>query len=269
MKITIWQSMLVLLGTWFFASACTQEDDPATPPTAGFEFDTPDSVTLEVQFRNTSENAQTFYWDFGDGQASTLKNPKHQYIQSGVYPVRLQAISQTGTNNTTKTVHVFAFPRADFAFVSAGCTASCDVYFENRSVNADSFLWDFGDGERSTEMNPNHTYTRGGIFTVRLTATGKTGTARFAKTIQIQDSIVAPIADFDILGGDCQAPCEVEFRNKSKNATDYSWDFGDGIQSRVENPKYTFKKHGIYTIRLIAKGEGGKDETVRTLNIQE
>ncbi|MGI4727858.1 MAG: PKD domain-containing protein [Janthinobacterium lividum] len=47
------------------------------------------------------------------------------------------------------------------------------VSFTNHSTNADSYLWDFGDGTTSTQTNPQHLYTKKGSFTVKLTATNK------------------------------------------------------------------------------------------------
>lgn len=251
-------------------SACQEESKEATPkPTAHFEFDNPDSTTREVQFQNKSKHADTYYWDFGDGQASTLPNPKHQYKQGGLYTVRLNAIGEGGANNISKTVNILAFPAANFAFTSGGCVASCEVHFRNQSINANSFAWDFGDGERSEEKNPTHLYTRGGNFTVRLIAKNQTYTSKFQKTIHIRDSVFAPVADFKIKGSGCVASCEVAFINTSKNATSFLWDLGNGTQTRVRNPKCVYPDPGIYTIRLIARGEGGVDEFVRTLYIKE
>ncbi|RLA22366.1 MAG: hypothetical protein DRQ62_08060 [Gammaproteobacteria bacterium] len=51
------------------------------------------------------------------------------------------------------------------------------VAFTALTHNADSWLWDFGDGETSTEKNPVHVYADGGYYTVTLTVTGGTGTA--------------------------------------------------------------------------------------------
>ncbi|NUM51419.1 MAG: N-acetylmuramoyl-L-alanine amidase [Flavobacteriales bacterium] len=42
-------------------------------------------------FNNTTQNASTWYWDFGDGNTSTDKNPWHQYAQAGLYTVQLTA----------------------------------------------------------------------------------------------------------------------------------------------------------------------------------
>ena len=49
------------------------------------------------------------------------------------------------------------------------------VMFTNASLNADSYSWDFGDEESSTEMSPSHTYAADGTYDVTLTATNSGG----------------------------------------------------------------------------------------------
>jgi len=62
-------------------------------------------------------------------------------------------------------------PNAGFTMTLNGLTAT----FANTTVGATSYLWDFGDGQTSTEMNPVHTYAVGGPYTVKLTATNSNG----------------------------------------------------------------------------------------------
>ena len=62
-------------------------------------------------------------------------------------------------------------PNAAFSMTLNGLTAT----FTNTTSEATSYLWDFGDGQTSTEMNPVHTYAAGGPFVIKLTATNSNG----------------------------------------------------------------------------------------------
>ncbi len=59
-----------------------------------------------------------------------------------------------------------------FASRNYSCTVNAAVEFFNTSNNASAFLWDFGDGNTSTDTNPTHTYTSSGDYTVKLVAQG-------------------------------------------------------------------------------------------------
>jgi len=53
----------------------------------------------------------------------------------------------------------------------------------------------------------------------------------------------------------CDSPFTVNFSNTSLNATNYSWDFGDGTPiSNIHEPTHTYTSIGIYTVTLIANG---------------
>jgi len=70
------------------------------------------------------------------------------------------------------------------AAFSASPTSTCDgiVQFTDESTLADSWEWDFGDGNTSTEQNPEHTYTSDGNYTVSLTATNSHGSDTHTET---------------------------------------------------------------------------------------
>lgn len=66
-------------------------------------------------------------------------------------------------------------PTANFSLVSKNSVPPCEVTFTNTSINATSYLWEFGDGLQSTSKNPIHTYTKGGEYKVILNATNSVG----------------------------------------------------------------------------------------------
>lgn len=65
-----------------------------------------------------------------------------------------------------------------------------------------------------------------------------------------------PIADFRISDEALKtAPAKITFKNKSKKAESYQWDFGDGIISSEETPSHQYFKPGKYTVTLKAAKE--------------
>jgi PKD repeat protein len=161
-------------------------------------------------------------------------------------------------------------PLANFEFEPANINTGEKVYFENLSVDAESFEWSFGDGTISTVYNPVHKYMSGGTYTVQLKAFGRRGGLDvFQKTITVAS--VQPVADFtvytDLPGDDGPVPYEtdlvfvgeeVEFYNTSVDAADYLWQFGDGITSEFPTPVYSYDDPGTYTVTLTAYGSGNE-----------
>lgn len=92
---------------------------------------------------------------------------------SGVYTLIAMQGSCTSDPTTITVPPVLKTPVAAFRTIPtlpAKLSAPVPVEFFNQSRDADSYLWDFGDGTTSTEMNPKHTYTNTGEFDVTLTA---------------------------------------------------------------------------------------------------
>jgi hypothetical protein len=83
-------AIVVLLG------ACGSSDNPTPNPTADFTSAVDGSNPLTIHFTNTSKDASTFAWDFGDNSTSTDKDPSHTYAKGGAYQVKLVATGGTG-----------------------------------------------------------------------------------------------------------------------------------------------------------------------------
>ncbi len=74
-------------------------------------------------------------------------------------------------------------PDASFSFVASGDGRT--IAFTNESTDADTYAWEFGDGESSVEESPTHTYPDYGTFTIKLTATGGGGTDEFSYNLVV------------------------------------------------------------------------------------
>ena len=135
------------------------------------------------------------------------------------------------------------------------------------SAPVESWSWDFGDGNTSTEQNPLHVYEALGDYTVTLTITGPECTDTITRTITLAEN------DYDF-SNNCQAffffeqpdPDNLllfQFINFSFGSFDeISWDFGDGNTSTEFNPLHTYAEEGTYTVTLSGTGPDGCTSTV-------
>lgn len=204
---------------------------------------------LSVDFINQSQGANSYLWDFGDGTLSTSLNPQHIYNSAGAYTVKLFATNLCGTDSFTYSIQVCDTLQP--LFVSSAVELS--VSFTNQSLNATSYIWDFGDGDTSASMNPQHVYDTSGTYTVTLSASNSCETGTFIMTIQVSCNVpqasFAWSANFYV----------VNFTNSSQGADSYLWVFGDGDSSTVQNPQHTYDSSGTYTVVLYAQNSCGTD----------
>ncbi|MBT8228861.1 MAG: PKD domain-containing protein, partial [Bacteroidia bacterium] len=147
----------------------------SVPPSAGFDVNQSESNYLEYSFTNTSTNATSYEWDFGDGNMSTDESPTHVYGVADTYTVTLTAFNDNGqTTVLSKGVDIQAPVTADFTF-EPDPEDYRTIQFMDASEGAEMLLWEFGDEYQFTGMNPEHTYMEDGIYTVKLTAYSITG----------------------------------------------------------------------------------------------
>jgi gliding motility-associated-like protein len=112
---SVWED---LPSGWYYFSieddVCRVEDsiflEQAPPPTASFEANPPEGeAPLDVTFVNASDEAETYIWDFGNGQGNTVNDQSNQnttYTEPGVYTVTLEITEGECTDIATQDVIV-------------------------------------------------------------------------------------------------------------------------------------------------------------------
>ncbi len=150
-----------------------------------------------VNFLDKSENATAYTWNFGDGNTSTDPNPYHLYDSTGKYTIVFYASNPNSCNKTdtlTREITVSPVPQANFVHAPVIPETNEPVNFTNRSIGADKYYWNFGDGTGSEKETPDpHYYKKTGNYTVCLVAATLEGCLdTLCKKV---DADVFPLAD--------------------------------------------------------------------------
>lgn len=241
-----------------------------------------DNTTSEVvTFSNSTTGATSYTWDFGDGTPpfTTGSNAPftHTYNTYGTFTVTMTATGPNGCQTTETLTVVFE------KFVSASLTLSLTEYsgcaphllstLTNLSQNANTYIWDFGDGSTFTTTTPTppaYAYTSAGTYTISLTASNSCNTA--SATISPIIIIDGPTANFTPSVTNGCAPQNISFTNQSSGtqpANNYQWNMGNGntYTSTTTPPVQTYPTSGSYDIQLVAGNACGYDTIVHTVII--
>lgn len=217
----------------------------ALPPSAGFSTMQSTEDYLEYAFTNSSSDATTYLWDFGDGNTSTEESPIHVYETPNVYIVNMTATNDFNLSTSlSRTIDIQAPVTAGFTF-EVDATDYKTYIFTDTSIDAVTLLWEFGDGFQFTGMNPSHTYEEDGTYDVTLTATSVTGnTDVVSEQLIISEGFVVKVLNGDFSDGTSSWKPS-SFAGSNSNAFNTSSD-GDtldysGVDTGVNTPgaKYT------------------------------
>lgn len=253
------------------------------PPIPSFTF-SPKEPTIRdtVHFYDTSEDPDgtivSWYWNFGDGHTSTIKDPTHVYADKGSYTVTLRVTDDDGNSDLTTKILTFINlePTADFTYSPSSPKVGKDIQFTDKSTDPEGktlkYLWEFGDGFTSTIKNPMHKFTTSGTEYVKLTVTDdEDAEDSTIKSMKIVANI-PPEADFSYSPENPKMNRDVYFTDESKDSDGYIvkwfWDFGDGTTSTQDNPEHQFKRGGEYTIKLtVTDDNDDNDDRIKKLKI--
>jgi gliding motility-associated-like protein len=268
---------LVVTGSNTCVNTKTASVTVYQPPTANFS-PVSTCVGSMTSFTNLSTAAATNTittqsWNFGDGSAATtVFNPSHTYTVANTYTVQLVVNTAFCTDTVKLNVVANVKPTANFSMTPVNGCPTLTVNFNNTSLNASNFLWNFGTvpTSTSTAVNPVFNYTNTSaaniIYTVTLLAgTGAGCSDTLQKTIAV---FPKPIASFTPNVSMACSPMLVTFSNTSTGATTYSWNLGNSVTSGAANPSTTYTNTSLFaqtfSIQLVAVNANGCMDTAIT-----
>ncbi|MFN8285123.1 MAG: PKD domain-containing protein [Chitinophagales bacterium] len=137
-----------------------------------------------------SPNEPVAYWNWNiNGSVYGVQAPQHYFADTGSYAVSLKVTTQSGcVDSVVKTVAVKPLPSVDFSFDPLYGEAPATINFTNLSTNAVSYVWNFGEGDPVSDVNPSYTYQNNDTFTIMLVGTSAYGCVDSASRV----FIVAP-----------------------------------------------------------------------------
>ena len=250
-------------------------------PIADFEDSVNCEDTYTVYFENLTENADSFFWDFGDTlvttDTSSGMDAQYTYPSTGTYEVSLTACSSiTGCCHTVLRDIFIWVP--DAFFVPDDSLITCaprNITFTNTSPGTapgwPNTLWD-PDLDGVPDVNrPSRSfaYPTPGVFGMSMINIDRNGcrdTLTRDSLIYVNDALAGFTQD---ARGGC-APHTVNFVDTSSSflftVTDWFWDFGDTTRlddtSRLQNPAWTYTDTGLYDVTLVVVDSFGCRDSI-------
>jgi len=143
------------------------------------------------------------------------------------------------------------------------------VLFTNTTNAIGNFLWDFGDGQISNEVNPLHYFVLPGTYDIKLSVNTAGGCVSEIIKNMFVKVLAAPNANFDFTKEKSCTEVKLNLTNQSTIAAKYYWDFGDGTLDQSTNPTHVYTKVGNYDVKLhVLSINGCSDDTVAVGIIQ-
>jgi PKD repeat protein len=258
------------------------------PPVADFVIsDTFNCTFNEVQFINNTvysnpDSLITWNWDFGDGTGTSNElTPLFSYSTGSDYNVTLTATIPGCESDTIQTITITQGPLAAFTYQEP-----CDgetVLLTNTTLNpeprsSNPYLWDFGDGNTSTQESPSHLYDSASTYKVILTAWGENGCMHSDSSLLAVHHIPDALMSWELACHDNETQFYDNSSVTNANITSWQWNYqlidtsqvNDNGSSNNQNPEFTFTTPGEYSVLLeVGSNYGCLDTVSMVLDVLE
>jgi gliding motility-associated-like protein len=221
-----------------------------------------------IWFRDESKGgkADRWLWEFGDGSTSTEQNPGRSYLDTGYFNIKLTVWSNGCKDSLTIPRYVYIKPPvARFNVSPVNCTARFARQFNDKSIGAKTWYWDFGDGKTSTEHSPLHVYSNPGSYFVSLTV--KNDTCEHTMTQQVL--VISEKAGFTASETEVCKNVPVTLTANNSNAqyvSTYAWIISKGTTTygtpAGRSVQFAFPAAGQYNIQLVVTDILGCTDTL-------
>ncbi len=197
-------------------------------------------------------------WDFGDGNTSTQQHPQHTYAGTGTYLTCLTVFTACSADSICKYVTTTcSIPDTKYAVAVSDKTVNFTDTTAATPSPITNRIWDFGDGNTSTQQNPQHTYAATGTYKTCLTTVNACGADSICKFVTTTCAL--PDTKFSYTLNEKTATFMDTTAATPSAFNTWIWEFGDGNTSTQQNPQHTYTNTGTYLTCLIVGNACGAD----------
>ena len=227
-------------------------------------------VPFVLPVNNASQDATKYQWHLNGILADTTANPAISITKPlTAYAIRLIADNGYGCKPDTLQLAFTSRIKPAAAFTlsdTLGCTGFLNITTVNRSTNASSYVWDWGDATaQSSFTNPSHLYNTQGQYVISLVASDDVCKDTAYKNVVVSKK---PIVDFSVNDSATCDTARIQFINLTTGADNYLWRFSDGNTSTLLNPLKNFAPAAAaYSVKLVAYNKAGCSDSVTKANI--
>ena len=240
-------------------------------PIADFDIASQNCSGVTIYFANSSYNASTYLWDFGDNKiltdTSSLYNPTYIYSDTGLYQVRLIAFENGCTDTSIQMLRVFhTLKLFSPNTIPTQCLNNNSFNFFANGIygNSATFSWLFDNSSNiltsSIENPTNIHFSKVGNHLIHVMVSENGCTKQRADVVKVLPPPNVSFYTVDTIG--CK-PLATSFVNTSTSQTllNYNW-LIEGLNYTTTNPNHIFYNQGMYHIRLIAADTNGCSDTL-------
>ena len=233
----------------------------------------------KVQFlASCSGKPKGYSWQIGGQEFGSALEAERVFDKEGNFEVKFIVHDSKGNRAEKAQTVVVAEPILTVQFKAANEAAPGQrVQFANETVGkVNSFEWDFGDGAKTNERNPEHIFENASnlprLVKIILSATTPTGKLRYSAphtlTVFPKKTFPAPQAAFRIIGEKFKVGALLQFLDESTGLIDtYDWTSDGGGSSSKKNPEFQFGTPGNRMVKLTVRGPGGESSSSRSVEV--
>ena len=201
------------------------------------------TITLSGSQLTTTNTSTTYQWYYNSTIITGATSPTYTPTTDGTYSLAVNNPGCTAAGSSFSYNHTHVSFHANTTTVCA--TAPQTIGFTNTTTGATSYLWSFGDGQTATTLNPTHTYTAYGYYTVKLKACGTLNcdSVTDVSYLSIHPAVTTPTL---VLTGNVLS-------TTAKDST-YQWNYNNVAIPGANSSSYVLPQDGFYSLKVSTNG---------------